>query len=82
MLAKFINEYSIQKQRKGEILKVDGKQVINPRDDDYLRAGYKKVIESDKPEIEDGYFLQTKYVVVNDKIVAVYSAQKVVNLQE
>ena len=38
---KFINKYKVEKADKTKILEYDNKQVINPRDENFLQAGYK-----------------------------------------
>lgn len=38
---KFINKYKIEKADKTKILEFNNKQVINPRDKDFEKAGYK-----------------------------------------
>ena len=41
MLAKFINENNIKFANRKNILMFEDKQVINPRDEDFIEAGYK-----------------------------------------
>ena len=78
MLALYINEYSIKKQRKGEILYVDGKQIINPKEEDYLAAGYLPLIDSAipeyNPEIE---YLEITYEKREEDILIHYTAKEI-----
>ena len=41
MLVKFINENNIKYANRKNILMFENKQVINPRDEDFIEAGYK-----------------------------------------
>ena len=78
MLALYINEYSIKKQRKGEILYVDGKQIINPKEEDYLKAGYLPLTDSAipeyNPEIE---YLEITYEKREEDILIHYSVKEI-----
>ena len=49
MLVKYIDRYKIKKADKYEIL-IDGeKQVINPRNEDFIEAGYKTLEIEEEP---------------------------------
>ena len=78
MLALYINEYSIKRQRKGEILYVDGKQIINPKEEDYLVAGYLPLTDSAipeyNPEIE---YLEITYEKREEDILIHYTAKEI-----
>ena len=50
MLVKYINEYNVKYANYKKILKYDNKQVINPRDEDFIEAGY-KILEIKKEPI-------------------------------
>ena len=60
MLVKYINEYNVKYANYKKILEYDNKQVINPRDEDFLQAGYKELIEIE----ETSYNLDTEYLQV------------------
>ena len=57
---KFINKYKIEKANNNQILKYDDKQVINPKDENFIEAGYKELIETEEPS----YHLDTEYLQV------------------
>ena len=59
MLVKFINENNIKKKKKKNILMFENKQVINPRDKDFIEAGY-KILEIKKEPI---YNPDTEYLI-------------------
>lgn len=44
MLVKFINENNIKFANQKNILMFENKQVINPRDEDFIEAGYKILV--------------------------------------
>ena len=78
MLALYINEYSIKKQRKGEILYVDGKQIINPKEEDYLAAGYLPLTDSAIPEYDPEIeYLEITYEKREEDILKHYTAKKI-----
>lgn len=60
MLVKYINEYNVIYANYKKILEYDNKQVINPRDENFLKAGYKELIENE----EISYNLDTEYLQV------------------
>lgn len=60
MLVKYINEATVIYANYDRILEYDNKQVINPRDEDFLVAGYKELIENE----EISYNLDTEYLQV------------------
>ena len=60
MLVKYINEYNVKYANYKKILEYDNKQVINARDEDFLKAGYKELIETEEPS----YNLDTEYLQV------------------
>lgn len=78
MLALYINEYSIRKQRKGEILYVDGKQIINPKEEDYLEAGYLPLTDSEIPEYDPEIeYLEITYEKREEDILIHYSVKEI-----
>lgn len=61
-----------------KILKYDNKQVINPRDENFIEAGYKELIETEEPS----YNLYTEYLQVyyeekENKILQKYKVLKI-----
>ena len=78
MLALYINEYSIKKQRKGEILYVDGKQIINPKEEDYLEAGYLPLTDSKVPEYNPEIeYLEITYEKREEDILIHYEVKEI-----
>lgn len=77
---KFINKYKIEKADKTKILKYDNKQVINPRDENFIEAGYKELIETEEPS----YNLDTEYLQVyyEEKENKIFQKYKVLKLDE
>jgi hypothetical protein len=55
---KFINKYKIEKADKTKILKYNNKQIINPRNEDFEKAGY-KILEIEEEPIFD---IETQYL--------------------
>ena len=49
MLVKFINENNIKFANRKNILMFENKQVINPRDEDFIEAGYKALEIEEEP---------------------------------
>lgn len=59
MLVKFINENNIKHANRKNILMFEDKQVINPRDEDFIEAGYKTLEIEEEPT----YNIETEYLV-------------------
>lgn len=80
MLVKFINENNIKHANRKNILMFENKQVINPRDEDFLKAGYKELIETEEPS----YNLDTEYLQVyyEEKENKIFQKYKVLKLEE
>ena len=55
---KFINKYKIEKADKTKILIYDEIQVINPRNEDFEKAGY-KILEIEE---EPNFNIETQYL--------------------
>lgn len=78
MLVKYINEYNVKYANYKKILKYDNKQVINPRDEDFLKAGYKELIENEEPSYNlDTEYLQVYYEEKENKIFQKYKVLKI-----
>jgi len=54
-----------------KVLHIDGLIIVNPREEDYLRAGYKP-IEDNILENKEGYYQLPEYTDAGDKIIANY----------
>ena len=59
MLVKYINEYNVKYANYKKILEYDNKQVINPREEDFEKAGYKTL----EIEGEPAFNMETQYLV-------------------
>lgn len=80
MLVKYINETTVIYANYDRILEYDNKQVINPRDEDFLVAGYKELIENE----EISYNLDTEYLQVyyEEKENKIFQKYKVLKFEE
>lgn len=80
MLAKYKDKYNVKYANNKQILKYDDKQVINPRDEDFIEAGYKELIETEEPS----YNLDTEYLQVyyEEKENKIFQKYKVLKLEE
>ena len=80
MLVKYINEYNVKYANYKKILEQDNKQVINPRDENFIEAGYKELIETEEPS----YNLDTEYLQVyyEEKENKIFQKYKVLKLEE
>lgn len=80
MLVKYINETTVIYASYDRILEYNNKQVINPRDEDFLGAGYKELIETE----EASYNLDTEYLQVyyEEKENKIFQKYKVLKLEE
>ena len=65
----------------GNKLEHDGKITVNPRDKDFIEVGYKPVEDNRLPE-KDGYYQVAEYTEEEDKIVATYHYEEIVDEQE
>ncbi|MFI3291799.1 MAG: hypothetical protein R3Y46_07980 [Opitutales bacterium] len=54
-------------------LEYDGKITINPKEEDFLNAGYQTLPESEKPENESGYFYTSKYEIIDGQIAQTWT---------
>lgn len=78
MLVKYINETTVIYANYDRILEYDNKQVINPRNEDFLKAKYKELIETEEPSYNlDTEYLQTYYLEENDKIIQKWEVKKI-----
>lgn len=69
MLAKFIDGKI--KFAGGKVLEHDGWITTNPREEDWLKAGYKPVV-GEPLEEKEGFYQVPEYTEEEDKIVATY----------
>ena len=76
MLAKLENGQL--KVASGKILRYDNWIVSNPRDEDFMKAGYKPVVGERLSE-KEGYYQVPEYTEEDDKIVATYHYEEIVD---
>jgi len=79
MLAKL--EDGLLKVAWGKILRYDGWVVSNPREEDFIKAGYKPV-EGERLEEKEGFYQVPEYTEEEDKIVATYHYEELPDEQE
>lgn len=65
----------------GKILRYDNWIVSNPREEDFIAAGYKPVVGERLPERE-GYYQLAEYEEKGDKIVVTYHYEEIVEQEE
>lgn len=78
MLVKYINESTVKCANNKKILKYDDKQVINPKDENFIEAGYKTLEVEEEPLFDSNtqyleiyYEEQEKKVIQRWKIVGI-----------
>ena len=74
MLAKFEN--GLLKVAHGRVLHIDDEVIVNPRSEDFIRAGYKEVIEN-KLEDKEGFYQVPEYTEDNGDIIANYHYEEI-----
>ena len=79
MLAKLIDGQI--KYAGGKILIIDDVIIANPREKDWLEAGYKPVV-GERSEEKEGYYQVPEYTEEDDKIVATYHYEVMPDEQE
>lgn len=79
MLAKLEN--CQLKIASGKVLRYDNWIVSNPREEDFIKAGYKPV-EDKRLEEKEGFYQVAEYTEKEDKIVATYHYEELPDEQE
>lgn len=79
MLAKFIDGQI--RFAGGKLLKHDGWITTNPREEDFIQAGYKPVV-GEPLEEKEGFYQVPEYTEEEDKIVATYHYEELPDEQE
>ena len=70
MLGKLENGHLIV--ARGKVLRYDNVIVANPREEDFIKAGYKLVEDGERLEEREGYYQAPVYTEEDDKIVTTY----------
>lgn len=78
MLAKYIDKYNVQYANNKQILKYKDKQIINPKEEDYIIAGYKELIKGEISDYdEETEYLEISYELKDEKIYEHYDIKKI-----
>lgn len=78
MLVKYINEYNVKYANYKKILKYDNKQVINPRNKDFEKAGYKPLEIEEEPAFNiETQYLQPYYLEQEEKIIQKWEIKEI-----
>lgn len=76
MLAKLVNGNI--KFAGGKLLQIGDEITVNPREEDFLRAGYKPVVSERLPE-KEGFYQVAEYTENDNEIVAIYHYEEIVD---
>ena len=69
MIVKYIDRNKVKKADKYEILTYGDIQVINPTEEDFIKAGYKELIQEEEPIYdEETQYIFPYYVEKEDRI--------------
>lgn len=83
MLVKYINEYNIKHADNKQILKYKDKQIINPKDENFIEAGYKPLEIEKEPNYDIGTeYLQPYYIEQEEKIIQKWEIKNIEELDE
>ena len=78
MLVKYINENIVKYGNYGIILEYDDKQVINPKDENFIEAGYKSLEIEEEPAFNmETEYLQPYYLEQEDKIMQKWEIKEI-----
>lgn len=70
MFAKYIDENTIEIANKYVILKYDDVQVINPKEEDFIKAGYKELVIEEEPNYDmEKEYLEPTYKELDNKVI-------------
>lgn len=74
MLAKLIDGQI--KYAGGKILIIDDEVIVNPREEDFIEAGYKPVV-GERLEEKEGFYQVPEYTEEEEKIIVNYHYEKI-----
>jgi hypothetical protein len=78
MLVKYINEYNVKYANYKKILEYDNKQVINPREEDFEKAGYKTLEIEEEPAFNiETQYLESYYQEQKEKIIQKWKVKEI-----
>ena len=83
MLVKYINEDNVEYANYGIILEYDDKQVINPKDENFIEAGYKPLEIEEEPQYDiNTQYLQPYYLEQEDKIIQKWEIKEIEEVEQ
>lgn len=65
----------------GKILVIGDEIIVNPREEDWKRAGYKEVIDNRLPE-KEGYYQVPEYSETEENIIINYHYEEIIEDDE
>lgn len=78
MLVKFIDKNNIKHANNKQILKYKDKQIINPKDENFIEAGYKPLEIEEEPAFNmETEYLQPYYLEQEDKIIQKWEIKEI-----
>lgn len=78
MLVKYINEDNVKYANYKKILEYDNKQVINPREEDFKKAGYKTLETEEEPAFNiETQYLESYYQEQKEKIIQKWKVKEI-----
>lgn len=83
MLVKYIDENNVTFADSRKILKYADKQVINPKEQDFINAGYKPLSVNNEPDYnKDTQFLQPHFSDNENEVVQSWEVKEIINTTE
>ena len=81
MLVKFIDKNNIEHANNKQILKYKDKQIINPKDENFIEAGYKPLEIEEEPNYDiETQYLQPYYIEQEEKIIQKWEIKNIEEL--
>lgn len=78
MLVKYINKTTVIYVNYDRILEYDNKQVINPREEDFEKAGYKTLEIEEEPAFNmETQYLEPYYQEQEEKIIQKWKVKEI-----
>lgn len=78
MLVKYIDKNNVEYANNKQILKYKDKQVINPKDENFIEAGYKPLEIEEVPAFNiEAQYLQPYYLEQKEKIVQKWKVEEI-----
>lgn len=80
MLVKYINENNVEYANNKKILKYKDKQIINPKEENFIEAGYKPLEIEEEPTYNESQYLQPYYIEQEEKIIQKWEIKNIEEL--